>query len=130
MSQILLIVYFWLDTGAMTCGLDFEFGSESDTADSEATRDNKTWSLITSDEKMSDRVFKFLEKYCDSVFSLVSEEGRWSLDFLHSHLKNFDCLLHEFPKGGWTQSLPAMWRKTLLQSTLQLKRRKRGVKVR
>ena len=75
-SQILLIVYFWLDTGAMTCGLDFEFGSESDTADSEATRDNKTWSLITSDEKMNDRVFKFLEKYCDSVFNLVSEEGR------------------------------------------------------
>ena len=81
-SQLLLIVYFWLDNGAMTCGLDFEFGSESDTADSEATRDNKTWSLITSDEKMNDRVFKFLEKsenrlYCGiSVFNLVSEEER------------------------------------------------------
>ena len=70
-SQILLIVYFWLDNGAMTCGLDFEFGSESDTADSEATRDNKTWSLITSDEMMNARVFKFLEK-----FNLVSEKGR------------------------------------------------------
>ena len=79
MSQILLIVYFWLDTGAMTCGLDFEFGTESD---SEATRDNKTWRVITSDEKMNDRVFKFLEKsenrlYCSiSVFNLVLEEGR------------------------------------------------------
>ena len=73
-SQILLIVYFWLDNGAMTCGLDFEFGTESDTADSETTRDNRTWSLITSD--MSDRVFKYLEKSCDSVFNLVSEEGR------------------------------------------------------
>ena len=76
MSQLLLIVYFWLDTGAMTCGLDFEFGSESDTADSEATRDNKTWSLITSDENMNDRVFKYLEKHYDSVFNLVSEKGR------------------------------------------------------
>ena len=75
-SQLLLIVFFWLDNGAMTCGLDFEFGSESDTADSEATRDNKTWSLITSDEKMNDRVFKYLEKHCDSVFNLVSEKGR------------------------------------------------------
>ena len=75
-SQLLLIVYFWLDTGAMTCGLDFEFGTESDTADSETTRDNKTWSLITSDENMSDRVFKYLEKYCGSVFNLVSEKGR------------------------------------------------------
>ena len=73
MSQLLLIVYFWLDTGAMTCGLDFEFGTESD---SEATRDKNTWSLIISDEKMNDRVFKFLEKYCDSVFNLVSERGR------------------------------------------------------
>ena len=53
-----------------------EFGSESDTADSEATGDNKTWSLITSDEKMNDRVFKYLEKHCDSVFNLVSEKGR------------------------------------------------------
>ena len=35
-----------------------------------------------------------------------------------------------FPKGGWTHSLPAMWRKTLLQPTLQLKKRRRGVKVR
>ena len=70
MSQILLIVYFWLDTGAMTCGLDFEFKKK------QTTRDNKTWSLITSDKKMNDRVFKFLEKYCDSVFNLVSEEGR------------------------------------------------------
>ena len=76
MSQLLLIVYFWLDNGTMTCGLDFEFGSESDTADSEATRDNKTWSLITSDEKMNDRVFKYLEKHYDSVFNLVSEKGR------------------------------------------------------
>ena len=59
----------------MTCGLDFEFGAESDTADSETTRDNKTRSLITGNEK-SDRVFKYLEKSCDSVFNLVSEEGR------------------------------------------------------
>ena len=50
MSQLLLIVYLWLDTGAMTCGLDFEFGTESNPADSETTRDNKTSSLITSDE--------------------------------------------------------------------------------
>ena len=70
-SQILLIVYFWLDTGAMTCGLDFEFGT-----DAQKSRDNKTWSLINSDEETNDRVFKFLEKSCDSVFNLVSEKGR------------------------------------------------------
>ena len=76
MSQILLIVYFWLDTGAMTCGLDFEFGSESD---SETRRDNKTKSLITGEEQISDETFvdlKILEKLYVSAFNLVSEEGR------------------------------------------------------
>ena len=73
-SQILLIVYFWLDTGAMTCGLDFEFCSESET-----TRDNKTKSLITGEEQISDETFvdlKILEKLYVSAFNLVSEEGR------------------------------------------------------
>ena len=77
-SQILLIVYFWLDTGAMTCGLDFEFGSESDT-ESGTTRDNKTKSLITGEEQISDETFvdlKILEKLYVSAFNLVSEEGR------------------------------------------------------
>ena len=37
---------------------------------------------------------------------------------------------NEFPKGGWTHSLPLMWRKTLLQAGFQLKKRRRGVKVR
>ena len=78
MSQILLIVYFWLDNGAMTCGLDFEFFSESAT-DSETRRDNKTKSLITGEEQISDETFvdlKILEKLYVSAFNLVSEEGR------------------------------------------------------
>ena len=73
-SQILLIVYFWLDTGAMTCGLDFEFCTES-----KSTRDNKTKSLITGEEQISDETFvdlKILEKLYVSAFNLVSEEGR------------------------------------------------------
>ena len=84
-SQLLLIVYFWLDTGAMTCGLDFEFcndewdsESESDT-ESETTRDCKTKSLITGEEQISDETFvdlKILEKLYVSAFNLVSEEGR------------------------------------------------------
>ena len=78
MSQILLIVYFWLDNGAMTCGLDFEFGTESGT-ESETTRDNETKSLITGEEQISDETFvdlKILEKLYISAFNLVSEEGR------------------------------------------------------
>merc|ERR1712013_271340 len=78
-SQLLLIVYFWLDKGAMTCGLDFEFCSESDT-ESETKRDNKTKSLITGEEQISDETFvdlKILEKLYVSAFNLVSEEGRW-----------------------------------------------------
>ena len=78
LSQSLLIVYFWLDTGAMTCGLDFEFGTESAT-ESETTRDNKTKSLITGEEQISDETFvdlKILEKLYVSGFNLVSEEGR------------------------------------------------------
>ena len=74
-SQILLIVYFWLDNGAMTCGLDFEFGTESAT-ESETTRDR---SLITGEEQISDETFvdlKILEKLYVSAFNLVSEEGR------------------------------------------------------
>ena len=77
-SQLLLIFYFWLDTGAMTCGLDFEFCSESAT-ESETTRDNKTKSLITGEEQISDETFvdlKILEKLYVSAFNLVSEEGR------------------------------------------------------
>ena len=78
MSQILLIVYFWLDNGAMTCGLDFEFCSESAT-ESETTRDNKTKSLVTADEQISDETLfdlKILEKLFLSTFDLVCEEGR------------------------------------------------------
>ena len=78
MSQILLIVYFWLDTGAMTCGLDFEFFSESDT-EPETTRGNKTKGLITGEEHISNETFvdlKILEKLYVSAFNLVSEEGR------------------------------------------------------
>ena len=78
MSQILLIIYFWLNKGAMTCGLDFEFGTESAT-ESETTRDNKTKSLITGEEQISDETFvdlKILEKLYVSAFNLVSEEGR------------------------------------------------------
>ena len=77
-SQLLLIVFFWLDNGAMTYGLDFEFGSESDT-ESETTRDNKTKSLITGEEQISDEIFvdlKILEKLYVSAFNLVSEQGR------------------------------------------------------
>ena len=77
-SQILLIVYFWLDNGAMTCGLDFEFCSKSAT-ESETTMDNKTKSLITGEEQISDETFvdlKILEKLYVSAFSMVSEEGR------------------------------------------------------
>ena len=62
----------------MTCGLDFEFGSESDT-ESETTRDKKTKSLITGEEQISDETFvdlKILEKLYVSPFNLVSEEGR------------------------------------------------------
>ena len=40
----------------MTCGLDFEFGTESDT-ESETTRDNNTKSLITGEEQISDETF-------------------------------------------------------------------------
>ena len=77
-SQLLLIVYFWLDTGAMTCGLDFEFCNELDT-DTETTRDNKTKSLTTGEDQISDETFvdlKILEKLYVSDFNLVSEEGR------------------------------------------------------
>ena len=62
----------------MTCGLDFEFCSEPAT-ESETTRDNKTKSLITGEEQISDETFvdlKILEKLYVSAFNLVSEEGR------------------------------------------------------
>ena len=62
----------------MTCGLDFEFGSEADTK-SETTMDNTTKSLITCKEQISDETFvdlKILEKLYVSAFNLVSEKGR------------------------------------------------------
>ena len=61
-----------------SCGLDFEFCSESDT-ESETTRSCKTKSLITGEEQISDETFvdlKILEKLYVSAFNLVSEEGR------------------------------------------------------
>ena len=76
MSQLLLIVYFWLDTGAMTCGLDFEFCNESD-SESETT---ETVSLVTGEEQISVETLvdlKILEKLSIvGAFDLVSEEGR------------------------------------------------------
>ena len=79
-SQILLIVYFWLDTGAMTCGLDFEFGSESDSESETDSKTTETVSLVTGDEQISVETLvdlKILEKLSIvGAFDLVSEEGR------------------------------------------------------
>ena len=79
-SQILLIVYFWLDTGAMTCGLDFEFCNESDSESETDSETTETVSLVTGDEQISVDTLvdlKILEKLSIvGAFDLVSEEGR------------------------------------------------------
>ena len=94
MSQILLIVYFWLDNGAMTCGLDFEFGSESDSESETDSKTTETVSLVTGDEQISVETLvdlKILEKLrIVSAFDLVSEEGRLSL-YRHSPISSKRC---------------------------------------
>jgi len=105
-SQILLVLYYKLDNGANTCGIDFHFendkvegalaevevkeneeniplNSRVETEDvpeesSSIVEDDST-SIITDEEPRGDKYFEFrvLEKLFISEFKVVSEEGRW-----------------------------------------------------
>ena len=93
MSQILLIVYFWLDNGAMTCGLDFEFCSESDT-ESETTMDCKTKSLITGEEQISDETFVDLRSSTSALSTwFLSKGGDVFIVTFQYRLKSVERLL-------------------------------------
>ena len=97
LSQLLLLLYFWLDNGANTCGIDFHFANDKKEAnlirDGEGNVNEE--SLLTVDtedvpeeELGSSLEFKILEKVFDSdllkmskrfiisEFKVVSEEGR------------------------------------------------------
>ena len=71
-SQLLLILYFWLDNGANTCGIDFHFSDRK----TKAKRDLD--SIISDDAPRGETYFefKFFEELLISGFSVVSEEGR------------------------------------------------------
>ena len=72
LSQLLLILYFWLDNGANTCGIDFHFGEKN----LKAKRDLD--SIISDDAPRGETYFefKFFEELLVSGFKVVSEEGR------------------------------------------------------
>ena len=71
LSQLLLILYFWLDNGANTCGIDFHFGEKN----LKAKRDLD--SIISDDAPRGETYFEF--KFREELFirfNVVSEEGR------------------------------------------------------
>jgi len=71
-SQLLLLLYFWLDNGANTCGIDFHFGNKT-------VKKRDLESIIMDDAPRRETYFEFkiLEELCISDFKKVSEEGRW-----------------------------------------------------
>ena len=72
LSQLLLILYFWLDNGANTCGIDFHFRQTK----TKVKRDLD--SIISDDAPRGETYFefKFFEELLVSGFKVVSEEGR------------------------------------------------------
>ena len=71
-SQILLVLYFKMDNGANTCGIDFHFGKTK-------TKVKRNLDSIISDDAPREETYfelKFLEELLVSGFEVVSEEGR------------------------------------------------------
>ena len=104
MSQILLVLYYKLDNGANTCGIDFHFANDQEEVDveneesiplnprssstsrvetedapeeSSSSAEDDSTSIITDEEPRGDKFFEFrvLEELFISEFRVVSEEG-------------------------------------------------------
>ena len=103
-SQILLVLYYKLDNGANTCGIDFHFKndlaevdvevneneesiplnprssstSRVETEESSSSVEDDSTSIITDEEPRGDKFFEFriLEELFISEFKVVSEKGR------------------------------------------------------
>ena len=73
-SQLLLLVYFKLDNGANTCGIDFHF-------ENKAAKKRDLDSIVSEDAPREETYceFKILEELCIRKFS-VSEKGRLNHD--------------------------------------------------
>jgi len=72
LSQLLLLLYFWFDNGANTCGIDFHFSDRK----TKPKRDFE--SIIRADAPRDETYFEF--KFFEELFTgfnVVSEEGRW-----------------------------------------------------
>ena len=71
-SQLLLLLYFKMDNGANTCGIDFRFKKTETKAKRELD------SIISDDAPRGETYFefKFFEELLVSGFKVVSEEGR------------------------------------------------------
>jgi len=87
-SQLLLLLYFWLDNGANTCGIDFHFEESSNTevTHSEEGREgsneetgNNSDSIINDDQPREDTFFEIevMKRLFINKFNVVSEKGRW-----------------------------------------------------
>ena len=104
LSQLLIVLYYKMDNGANTCGIDFHFANDLEEVDVEVneneesipldSRSNSTSrvetedvpeessssnsSIIKDEEPRGDKYFEFkvLEKLFISEFKVVSEEGR------------------------------------------------------
>ena len=109
-SQLLLILYFWLDNGANTCGIDFHFGNKKKEGRGEESRANErstqnvnsstnkteedSNSILNDDNPRGDSYFEFkvlekllirnskVAKLFISKVPFVSEEGRWHHDLI------------------------------------------------
>ena len=69
-SQLLLLLYSWLDNGANTCGIDFHF-------ENKAAEKRDLDSIVSEDAPREETYceFKILEQLFTSKFK-VSEKGR------------------------------------------------------
>ena len=80
----MLLLYYYLDNGSNTCGIDFHFKNDQKEVDVEVNENeesiplNPRSSIITDEEPRGDKYFEFrvLEKLFISEFNVVSEEGR------------------------------------------------------
>ena len=70
-SQILLVLYFKLDNGANTCGIDFHF-------ENKAAKKRDLDSIVSEDAPREETYYevKILEQLFTSKFKVVSKEGR------------------------------------------------------
>ena len=80
-SQLLLLLYFWLDNGANTCGIDFHFEESSNREGANSSNEetgNNSDSIINDDQPREDTFFEIevMKRLFINKFNVVSEKGR------------------------------------------------------